>query len=146
TDGLVQGLLHLPVPGVIHLAGEELPGHENEEQGGEQGEADEGEDQAGAQPGAEDFAAPLQGSYGHYQRQGEGDEGSFPPALARFPELFRSGSAVSLHQPLSGNLTVKMLPASGAVSTSMVPPWSVMILWTTASPKPVPFSLVVKKG
>ncbi len=59
-DGLVQGLLHLPVPGVVHPAGNELPGHEKEEQGGQQGQTDEGEDQPGAQPGAEDLAASLQ--------------------------------------------------------------------------------------
>ena len=74
VNGLVQGFLHLPVPRMVHPAGNELPGHDEEEQGGQQGQGDEGEDQAGAQPGAEDLATPLQKELGQMAEDEEGEE------------------------------------------------------------------------
>ena len=59
---------------MVHPAGDQLPGHEKEEQGGQQGQADEGEDQPGAQPGAEDLAAPLQEELGEMPEDEEGEE------------------------------------------------------------------------
>ncbi len=43
----------------------------------------------------------------------------------------------------AGSITVNVLPAPGALSTTMVPLCSSMILWVIARPRPVPFALVV---
>ena len=74
SEGLAQGLLHLAVPGVIHPAGDQLPGHEKQKQGGHQSQADKGQNQPGAQPGAEDLAPPLQKQLGQLAENQKGEE------------------------------------------------------------------------
>ena len=41
---------------------------------------------------------------------------------------------------------MKVAPSPGCERTSMVPPWFSMMRWLIGSPRPVPFSLVVKNG
>ena len=52
----------------------------------------------------------------------------------------------SLHptSPGTGKAIRKIVPWPATLSTSMVPPWSWMILWARGRPNPIPFSLVVK--
>ena len=45
-----------------------------------------------------------------------------------------------------GSTTVNVVPTPGALRKLMLPPWSSMILWVSASPRPVPAALVVKNG
>ncbi len=73
-QGLIQGLLHLAVPGVIHPAGHQLPGHDEEKEGGHQGQGNEGQDQPGPQAGAEYFAAPLEKELGQVAKNEKGEQ------------------------------------------------------------------------
>ena len=73
-QGLVQGSLHLPVPGVVHPAGNQLPGHEEEEEGGHQGQGDEGQNQPGPEVGAENFAPALEKKLGEVPEYEKGKE------------------------------------------------------------------------
>ena len=45
-----------------------------------------------------------------------------------------------------GKVRVQVVPRVGSLVKAMVPRCSVMMLWTTDRPKPVPCSLVVKNG
>ena len=73
-QGLIQGLLHLAVPGVIHPAGHQLPGHDEDKEGGQQGQGNEGQDQTGPQTGTEYLATPLQKELGQVAKNEKGEQ------------------------------------------------------------------------
>ena len=72
--GLLQGVFHQFVPLVFQAAGDELPGDEKHEHGGDQGQADKGQDQAGAQAGAEDPGPPLHEQLGEVAENQKGEQ------------------------------------------------------------------------